>query len=91
MCKFVTGMDHGTVKADGCGYRRTYSFGGTTEGEDIREGFEPGVVPADTPEFVIEEDEPDGEAGLVTPPAGSSGYGALDEEGNPWGSPGTHR
>lgn len=73
---------------------RTYSIGSASEGEDIREGYDPSKVPSDPspPEHAVADDEQDEEADAEAQAGSSSDpkYGAPrgkysdGDEHNPW-------
>lgn len=67
--------------------RRVHGDDDVTEGEEIREGFEPADTPASqVPEFAIGDDEDSsGEAERTEHPVS---YGTLGDERNVWDSPG---
>lgn len=66
---------------------RTYGDDEVSEGEEIREGFEPADVPStEPPEFAVGDDEEDFEE--TDRKNKQPEYGSLNEERNIWDSPG---
>ena len=70
---------------------RTYGSEGAVEGEETREGFEPGKVPAvEPPEFAVADDDEENDSGGGDGSEVKPSYGPLDEERKVWNSPRRH-